>query len=153
LIQWRVRRVAADTKIGIQLTRILRILIEAYSYLFHIILALFLLALGLVGMMSQTSTFRIDMLPWESARLVSVLVWGNLIGICCILLALFGKFRWLYPIWAAAVLYYLANGVFNLKHYRDPEEFKAALWFVFGGAGAFLGSLLQLRRSFARGRR
>jgi len=153
LIQWRVRRTATETDKGNQLTRILRILIEAFGYLFHLILAFSLLGLGLMGMLVQSSTFRIDMLPWESTRLVSVLVWANLIGICCVLLAMLGKFRWLYPFWGAVVLYYLANGVFVLEHYRDPDEFKTALWFVAGGAAAFLGSVLQLRRSFPRGRR
>jgi hypothetical protein len=135
------------------LSKILRFLVEIYSYLFHAVLSLFLLGIAMVAYIDGSSTFNIDMLPWEAPTLVRVLLLGNVIGLITLVLAITGKFRLLFPLWAAVVMYYVVKGVFFLKVYSGVEEFQAALLFAFGAIGAFLGAMSQARRTFQRKRR
>lgn len=132
------------------LKTILRILVEIYSFLFHGLLSLFLLGIAFVAYLSGSTTFAIDLLPWEGPSLVRILLLGNVVGLVIIVLAATGKFRLLYPLWALVVLYYAAQGVFVLKTYSGPDEFRWALLFVLGALLALLGSLTQARRSFRR---
>src|SRR5262245_11760157 len=106
-----------------------------YSYLFHAILALFLIALSGVTIASGVPNLQLGMLPWTGPTLVHVLLFGSLFGLVTVFLTLRGilVFRVLFLLWALAVVYFLVKG-YILSGYRfAPEEFTRACWLT-GGA-------------------
>ena len=119
--------------------------LRAYSYLYHLVLCLFLIGISVVAM-SSSNTLKMTMLPWSGADLTTWLLWGSLVGLLSIVLAITGVFRFLFPIWAAAVLFYMARGyLFQSYTFSDKSEFHFALWLIGGALLAFLASLTLLR--------
>jgi hypothetical protein len=126
-------------------------ILRVYSYFYHLILCLFLLGLSIVAMSSST-VLKMPMLPWSGSELMSWLTWGSLLGLISIALAVTGIFRFLFPLWALAVLVLMVQGYF-LKSYTfdGKSEFYMTLWLVGGALLAFLASLTLL--GFRRSRR
>ncbi len=88
------------------------------SYLFHGLLALFLLAVGGIALATGPASLRLDALPWTGATLTYVVFFGSLAGLLIIALAVLGKLRWLFVIWALAVLVLMVKGyVFSGYHF------------------------------------
>jgi hypothetical protein len=109
------------------------------------VLCLFLIGISVVAMTSS-NTLKLEMLPWTGADLTTWLFWGSLAGLLSIVLAITGLFRFLFPIWAAAVLFYMARGyLFRGYSFSDKGEFYFALWMIGGALLAFLASLTLLR--------
>ena len=123
-------------------------LFRFYSYLFHAILALFLITLSGVTMASGAPNLNLGMLPWTGPTLVHVLLFGSLFGIVAILLAMRGimVFRVLFLLWALAVVYFLLKGYIFSGYRFSPEEFTRACWLT-GGAILALPGAFQLRGS------
>ena len=119
------------------MARILRIC----AYLFHLVLALFLLGISIVALTSS-NTLNLPFLPWSGEALTQWLFWGSLVGILSILLAVTGKFRYLFPLWALFVLVMMVRG-FILRPYTfdGSSEFYRILWLIAGAFVAFLASL------------
>ena len=124
-------------------------ILRVYSYLFHLVLCLFLLGVSIVAMTSP-STLKLSMLPWSGADLTTWLLWGSLAGILSVILAITGVFRFLFPIWALVVLVLMFQG-FILKPYtfEGKPDFYNVLLLIGGALLAFLASLTLLgaRRS------
>jgi len=101
--------------------------------------------------MNSSSTLNLEMLPWSGSDLVSWLLWGSLAGILSIILAITGIFRFLFPIWALAVLVIMIRG-FLLKPYtfEGKPDFVSVLWLIGGACLAFLASLTLLRARRSR---
>jgi len=120
-------------------SRILRI----FSYVFEILLCLFMFALGLVGG-SQLNLH--GLLPWDPPVLGRWLVILALIGIVCTVLAITGWFRFIYPLWAFAVVAMLLRGFFNQASFETGSlfTFTQAMWLVGLALLAFIGSLSVL---------
>ena len=117
-------------------SRILRI----FSYVFEILLCLFMLALGLVG------GDKLDLhglLPWDPPSLGRWLIILALIGIVCVALAITGWFRYLYPLWAFAVVAMLLRGFFSQASFESGSlfSFTQAIWIVALALLAFIGSM------------
>jgi hypothetical protein len=126
-------------------------ILRVYSYFYHLILCLFLLGLSIVAMSSST-VLKMPMLPWSGSELMSWLTWGSLLGLISIALAVTGIFRFLFPLWALAVLVLMVRGYFVKSYTFDGKsEFYMTLWLVGGALLAFLASLTLL--GFRRSRR
>jgi hypothetical protein len=126
-------------------------MLRVYSYLFHLALALFLLAMAVVA---STSTGRldIDVLPWQGDDAAQWLIWGSIVGIISIVLAVTGIFRYLFPVYALTVLAIMIRGYFLQPYsFAGRESFYSTLWLVLGALLAFLASLTLFR--FRRPRR
>jgi hypothetical protein len=125
-------------------------ILRVYSYLYHLVLCLFLIGISVVAM-SSSNTLKMTMLPWSGTDLTTWLFWGSLTGILSIVLAVTGVFRFLFPIWAAAVLFYMARGyLFRPYTFSGKSEFTFALWMIGGALLAFLASLTLLRAGRTR---
>ena len=120
-------------------------ILRGYSYLYHLILCLFLLGVALIALMS-TGTLRVEVLPWKGDDLIQWLLWGSLAGILSIILAITGVFRYLFPIWTLLVLIMLVRG-YLLQPYTfgGKEPFYQTLWLIGGALIAFLASLTLFR--------
>jgi hypothetical protein len=62
------------------------------------------------------------------------------------LLALFRVFRYLFPLWAALVLYLMVKGfLFSPYQFAGPEAFKIGLLLILGALLAFIGAFWVLK--------
>lgn len=126
------------------------LILRVYSYLYHLILSLFLIGLAIVAM-NSSSTLSLEMLPWSGSSLTSWLLWGGLAGILSIVLAVTGVFRFLFPVWALVVLVMMVRG-FIIKPYtfEGKPDFVSVLWLIAGALLAFVASLTLLRARRSR---
>ncbi len=125
----------------------LRLLLHAYSYLFHLVLALLLFGVAVVGKITGTTSFDLAMIPWYSGKeQIPFLLIATGIGLLSIILAVLGKVRFLFALWTAFVLVSMVWGFFfGPYHFEGEDEFKSTLWLTGGAVLAFLGGLSQLR--------
>ena len=122
-------------------------LLRVFCYLFHTILCLVLIALGVVAVRSGVTDMKLETLPWQGAELNHWLIIMGAIGLLCVILAVTGKARFLLALWSIYVLGILVRGVFfnPTVSFSGSEDFHNWLWLI-GGAGiAFIGSLTTPR--------
>jgi hypothetical protein len=119
---------------------------RVFSYLFHGLLTLFLLAISVVAW-SSGQPLQLEMLPWQGQTLTYSLLCTALVGLALVILAIFRKWRPLFFLWSLAVLAMMARGFF-LSHYyfAGPAEFHGALYLTAGALIAALGAWFPLRR-------
>jgi hypothetical protein len=119
--------------------------VKAFSYLFHLVLAAFLMGISVVSLSSGLQ-LQLEMFPWQPSRLAVWLLALNLVGIVTILLALAGKIRILFLLWSLAVLAGMIRGFF-LSPYRftGPLSLSWAVCLTLAAMLAFIGAWLQFR--------
>jgi hypothetical protein len=119
---------------------------RAFSYLFHGLLTLFLLAISVVAW-SSGQPLQLEMLPWQGQTLTYWLLCAALVGLASVILAICRKWRPLFFLWSLAVLAMMARGFFFSHYYfAGPPEFHGALYLTAGALIAALGAWFQLRR-------
>lgn len=124
----------------------LGVLLRLYSYVYHLVLSLVLLGLGIVAY-SSGKTLSLGMLPWEGEKLTQALLALGVIGLVCIFGAVSGLFRWLFPIWTLVILILMIRGFFlSSFSYSGPDQFHGVLWLMLGALVAFLSSLSLLTK-------
>jgi hypothetical protein len=125
-------------------------LLRVYAYCFHLVLALFLIGISTVALNSGTN-LTLGMLPWQGATLTSATLLLGLVGVVCILMAVTGFVRWLFPLWTLVALILMLRGFF-LSSYTFPSsgDFKSAVWLSVAAFVAFIGSLSLFGRRRAR---
>jgi len=122
--------------------KIIGLILRLYSYLYHLILCLFCLGLGIVASIGGLHNLNLGMLPWKGAELTHWLIGLSIAGLVSLLLAVTGIFRYLFPIWCLVVIVMMIRGFFLSQFaYHGPEEFRGVVWLVVGAIGAFLSSL------------
>jgi hypothetical protein len=121
-----------------------------YSYLFHGLLALFMLGISALALASGT-VLHLDMLPWTGQTGTYALLGAGVFGILALLLALKGTLRFLFFLWSLVVFAMLVKGFF-LSPYQFDSGFKAIALLTFGALLAILGAWFQMTRSIKRGR-
>jgi len=117
------------------------VIMRAYSYLFHFLLALFLIALALVTWSGGVHNLKLRMLPWEGATLTySVLVMG-LAGVAATILAYKGILRPVFFIWSLFVLAMMIKGyIFSAYIFAGAAEWFRVLAFILAAAVAAAGA-------------
>jgi hypothetical protein len=118
--------------------------------LYHLVLALILLAVSAVALASDAHTLNLEMFPWKGDELIRWLFYGSIAGLITIALAVTGIFRYLFPVWALIVFVMMARGFLILPYtFSGPDEFYRVLALIAGAFIAFLGSLtvFKSRRS------
>jgi hypothetical protein len=127
-------------------------MLHIYSYLFHLVLSLFVGGIALVGWLTGSTTFDLEMVPWWSGQtLVKWLLGAALVGLLALFLAVTGKLRSLFAVWALVVLAALIYGYFLGSYsYAGMEEFQTVLWFIGAALVAFVGAMSQARRRVKR---
>lgn len=127
-------------------------LFRAFSYLYHAVLCLLLFGVGMIAYTSQVKA-SMAMLPWSGDILVQWLIVGSLAGLICILLAVTGWFRFLFPLWALAILVLMVRGYLLQPYtFTGKTEFYYVLGMIAAALVAFLASLTLLRSSKKRSR-
>ncbi len=120
---------------------------RVFSYLYHLVLGLFLLLVGAIALFGSNLILDIDVLPWEDPTQTYVVFCGALFGLASLLLALRGKTRILFRLWAVAVFALLAYGYFIAPYsFTSPEQFRSALLLTLGALVAMLGSWTRAQK-------
>src|SRR5436190_11481990 len=84
----------SETKIDrIAVPMILKAIMRYFAYLFHALLALFLIAISGLAMASGGGDLRLKMLPWEGDTLERVVLVGAIVGLVTVILAMRGVLR------------------------------------------------------------
>ncbi len=118
-----------------------------FSYLYHLVLGLFLLLVGSIALFGSNLILEIDMLPWEDPTQTYVVFCGALAGLASLFLALRGKTKILFRLWTVAVFALLAYGYFIAPYsFTTPDEFRSALLLTLGALAAMLGSWTRTQK-------
>jgi hypothetical protein len=120
-------------------------LLRAYSYLFHLILSLCLIAVALLSTSGEQLRLS-GLLPFNANNVVRGLLVLGAAGLVSAFLAISGIFRYLFPIWATLVLVLTVRGIFFSSHaFPDRRAFEDALWFALAVLAAFFGGIWVLK--------
>jgi hypothetical protein len=112
---------------------------------------LFLLGIALVVLIEGQHNLKLDMLPWAGAALTRAVLLLGLAGLLCLGLAVLGKLRWLFPLWALVAMALMIRGFFLGGYsFSGASQFKLIVWLTVGAALAFLGSLSLFGRKSRR---
>ena len=116
-------------------------LLRVYSYLYHLVLCVFLLGMAIVAK-SGTGLLKLDVLPWDGAELAQWLLWGSIAGLVSIFLAITGIFKYLFPVWTLVVVVMMIRGYLLQPYtYAGKEPFYQTLLLIGGALLAFFASL------------
>ncbi len=119
-------------------------IMRIFSYLYHLILGLFLLVVGAIAMFSRNLTLKLEMLPWEDPTLTYIVFFGSVIGLASLLLALKSKTRLLFRAWTVVVFALMTYGFFMTKYgFINNAHFRNALLLTVGALIAVIGSWIS----------
>ena len=121
-------------------------IMRTFSYLFHALLALFLLAVAVVAWFSGPSTLQIGVLPFEGPGLRYWLLGCALVGIASVYLAVKKSLPVLFLVWSLVVFVMLVRGFFLTGYRFDSGGISTALFLVLGSAIAALAAWADFRR-------
>jgi hypothetical protein len=117
---------------------------RVFSYLFHGLLTLFLLAISAVAV-SSGQTLHLGMLPWHGESLGYWLLVSALAGLVSLILAIVKKWRLLFVLWSIGVLAVMVKGYFLGPYtFAGKPEFHDALYLSLGALIAVFGAWFQL---------
>jgi hypothetical protein len=119
---------------------------RTFSYLFHSLLALFLLAVAVVAWFSEPSTLKIGILPFAGSSLIYWLVGSGLVGIATVYLAAKRILPVVFLLWSLVVFGMLVYGYFLTRYSFDSGGMSTALFLVVGSAIAALAAWRDLPR-------
>jgi hypothetical protein len=121
---------------------VLRNLLRGYSYVFHLLLAIFLLGVSALALASGGGVLRLPMLPWEGVTLTYVVLGCSLFGLISVLLAIFGKWRFLFLLWSLAVFVMLVKGYVFSGYKFAPGGVGTAIWLTAAALVAAIGAAM-----------
>jgi ABC-type maltose transport system permease subunit len=124
---------------------IVKALMRYFSYLFHAVLALFLILLAGIAITSGAGSLRLGMLPWSGDTLNYVLFFGALVGLVTVLLAMKGTLRFLFLLWAFVVFVLLVKGYIFSRYTFQPNEFRIAAFLILASLLSVFGAWFGLR--------
>jgi hypothetical protein len=125
---------------------ILQAMVRYFAYVFHALLALFLIAVSGLAMASGGGDLRLRMLPWEGDTLERVVFVGAIVGLVTVILAVRGVLRILFLIWSFLVFVMLVKGYIFSGYKFQPHEFRTALYLIAASFIALFGAWFQLQR-------
>lgn len=123
-------------------------IMRIFSYLYHLVLGLVLLAIGAIALFSTDETLQMPVLPWRDPALTYWLFFGSLAGLISLALAITGKFRLLFRLWTVAVFGLMVYGFF-ISGYHLGRTAINALLLTLGALVAMIGSWTRIKRKRA----
>ncbi len=123
-----------------------------WSYLFAFAVGLLAFGVGFVLLISGSSNFRLEMLPWfEGSSALWALLLLGLFGLISAVLAFKGRAKPLLAVFCTLALVLMAYGYFLNPIYRFDGSSDAwgTLAATFGALGATFGALMALRKQRA----
>ena len=122
-----------------------RHVLRGYSYVFEGILSLMAVGVGLLGAFSVNASMHIGWLPFDTHTVVRWLLGLGIAGLLCTLLAVLGRWRILFFLFALAAMVILVKGMFlGAYTFSGPSEAKRAAYLIVGAVLAVVGSVPQM---------
>lgn len=119
---------------------VLRALFRVYSYVFHLLLTVFVAGISIVALASGIH-LRMGFLPWQGRPLSYWLLFLSLFGLISLLLSITGRLRFLFLLWAIALFVVLFRGFFITSYtFPDSAHFRYALWLSAAALAAIPGA-------------
>jgi len=125
-------------------------LLRLFAFLFHGLLALFLIAVAGFALTSGVPSLQMGMLPWTGSTLEYVVLGASLAGLITVILAIRRKLRLLFLMWSLAVAALLVRGYIFSGYHFAPGGVGRAIGLTVASLVAILGAWFQL---FVPGRR
>ncbi len=127
--------------------KIIHALMRFYSYLFTLLISVFLGGVGVVAFISDQHNWKIDTFIWTGKDLSIAMLTLGVLGGASVLLAFFGWFRALLPVIALVFFVLMIYGFFWSPYkFADGEQFRWVGALAAGAAGSFLCSLTLFKR-------
>ncbi|MGO9230635.1 MAG: hypothetical protein ACLQKA_15700 [Bryobacteraceae bacterium] len=121
-------------------------LLRLFSYLYHGLLALFLLLVSALALGSGAAALHLDMLPWSGATLAWILLAASLFGLVALLLAIARRGAGLFFLWSLMVAAMLLKGyVFSKFRFVPGVGVHTAIHLILGSWIALAGAWFALR--------
>ena len=121
-------------------------LLRLFSYLFHGLLALFLIGASGLALASGAPSLELAMLPWTGTTLAWTVLGGGVLGLVSVILALFSKWRFVFLLWTLVVAVLLVRGYIFSGYRFQPGSVLIALFLTIGSLLAVMGAWSQLFR-------
>ncbi len=128
----------------------IKALLRLFSYLFHTLLVLFLIAVSGLALASGSQSVQLRMLPWTGPTLLYIVFFSSLAGLLMLVLAILGKLRFLFFIWALAVAAFLVKGYIFSGYRFVPGEARKAMYLILAALVALPGAWFQIWPSRSR---
>lgn len=129
---------------------ILKAIMRYFSYVFHGLFALFLIAISALALGAGGSgELHLGMLPWTGETLMYVLLFSAIFGLITVLLAVKGVFRILFLIWSFLVFVFMVKGYIFSGYKFGPTSFRVAVYLMLGAFISLFGAWFQLQRGTA----
>ncbi len=126
---------------------LLKGIMRIYSYIFHLLVALFLLGLAIVAFSTGTHTLTLGVLPWTGAALTWWLLVFGLAGVVAVLLALKGTLKVVFVVWSLIVVALLIRGFFfSSFHFSSGGAFANAIYFTLAAILAAVGAWFRFKQ-------
>lgn len=132
---------------------VVKAIVRAFSYLYHAILALFLIGVSAVALATAPQSLHLEMLPWTGSTLTYVVFFGALFGLLTVVLAILGRLRPLFFLWSLVVTVLMIKGFFFSGYRFEPGNVRTANYLVVGSLLALIGATSQMMRRSARDKR
>jgi hypothetical protein len=127
---------------------IVKTVLRLFSYLYHGLLALFLLVVSALALGSGAGALRLDMLPWSGATLAWILLAASLFGLIAVLLAIARGAAALFFPWSLLVAAMLLRGyVFSGFRFTPGLGVGTAIYLTLGSWLALAGAWFAVRRA------
>jgi hypothetical protein len=127
--------------------KFVRLLLTAFANAYHLMVTGFLGGVGVLAWLSDTTSVKLEFLPWTGEELVKWLIVIGITGFIACALHISGKFPYLLPLTSLALAILLFRGFFWLPfQFDNAEQFYWVAALVAGAFGAFLSSLAILRK-------
>jgi hypothetical protein len=121
-------------------------LLRLFSYLYHGLLALFLLVVSALALGSGAASLHLDMLPWRGSTLAWVMLAASLLGLASVLRAMRRGRAGLLFLWSLVVAVMLLKGyLFSSYRFAPGPGVRTAAYLVLGSWLAALGAWFGLR--------
>ncbi|MBZ5622290.1 MAG: hypothetical protein LAQ69_26700 [Acidobacteriia bacterium] len=131
----------------------MKVLLRFFSYLFHGILALFLVAVSGLTLASGGQSLHLGMLPWTGSTLTRVVFFGSIGGLVTLVLAIRGWLRVLFFIWSLGAVVLLVKGYIFSGYHFGAGEARMAGYLTIASLVALAGAWFQMWRTVGRTRR
>lgn len=129
----------------------IKALLRVFSYLYHALLALFLLAVSVLALASGPGALHLGMLPWKGATLAWILLAGSLVGLAAVVRAIRRTRAGLLFLWSVVVAVVLLKAyVFSAYRFATGAGVQAAGCLVLGSWLALTGAWFALSRPRAQ---
>ena len=126
--------------------RAVKTLLRLFSYLYHGLLALFLLLVSAVALASGATSLHLDMLPWSGATLTWLLLAASLFALAAVLLAITRAISAPLFLWSLVVAGMLIRGyIFSSFRFAPGVGVHTAIYLMLGSWLALLGAWFGLR--------